>query len=153
MASGAAAPYDDHSEGTILWLMKHGFARQRRSVEDAMLAHGITATQAGVLTQLRQSPGLSSSDMARRLIITPQAVMASVAALEKLALLERADDPNHGRIRRCFLTDEGRRVAAACEADAHEVEEKLLAAFDDEQRRSFAELLDLYIRESRTPYP
>jgi DNA-binding MarR family transcriptional regulator len=135
------------SEGTILWLMKHGFARQRRNVEEAMRANGVTATQAGVLTQLRQSPGLSSSDIARRLILTPQAVMAAVASLEKLTLIERADDPTHGRIRRCFLTDEGERVAKACEAAAGEVEEKLLASFDITQRREFAELLALYIRE------
>ena len=135
------------SEGTILWLMKHGFARQRRNVEEAMRANGVTATQAGVLTQLRQSPGLSSSDIARRLILTPQAVMAAVAPLEKLALIERADDPTHGRIRRCFLTDEGERVAKACEAAAGEVEENLLASFDITQRREFAELLALYIRE------
>lgn len=112
-----------------------------------MRANGITATQAGVLTQLRISPGLSSSDIARRLIITPQAVMTAVGSLEKLSLLERADDPNHGRIRQCFLTDEGERVADACEAAAHEVEEKLLATFDDTQRQTFAELLALYVRE------
>jgi DNA-binding MarR family transcriptional regulator len=135
------------AEGTILWLMKHAFARQRRNVEEAMRANGITATQAGVVTQLRQSPGLSSSDIARRLILTPQAVMAAVASLEKLALIERADDPNHGRIRRCFLTAEGERVAKACEAAAGEVEEKLLAPFDQAQRQEFAELLALYIRE------
>jgi DNA-binding MarR family transcriptional regulator len=147
VADGAVAPEESSSEGTILWLMKRGFAQQRRAVEDAMRAHGITAPQAGVLSQLHRSPGLSSSDMARHLIITPQAVMAAVASLETLGLLERADDPNHGRIRRCFLTDEGRRVAAACEAAAQEVEEKLLAALDDEQRQTFAELLVLYIRD------
>jgi DNA-binding MarR family transcriptional regulator len=132
---------------TILWLMKHAFVRQRRHVEEAMRANGITATQAGVITQLRSTPGLSSSDMARRLDLTPQAVMAAVGSLEKLALLERVDDPNHGRIRQCFLTDEGERVAKACEAAAHEVQEKLLAAFDDTQRQAFAELLALFVRE------
>jgi DNA-binding MarR family transcriptional regulator len=132
---------------TILWLMKHAFVRQRRHVEEAMRANGITATQAGVITQLRNSPGLSSSDMARRLVLTPQAVMAAVGSLEKLSLLKRADDPNHGRIRQCFLTAEGERVADACEAAAHEVEEKLLAPFDDTQRQSFAELLALFARE------
>ena len=137
----------DDAEGTILWLMKHGFARQRRNVEEAMRANGVTATQAGVLTQLRASPGLSSSDIARRLILTPQAVIAAVASLEKMALMERSADPNHGRIRRCFLTAEGERVAKACEAAAVEVEEKLLAPFDAAQRRAFAELLALYIRE------
>jgi DNA-binding MarR family transcriptional regulator len=137
----------EDSPGTILWLMKHAFARQRRSVEEAMRAHGITATQAGVLTQLHVTPGLSSSDMARTLIITPQAVMAAVSSLEKLALLQRSNDPNHGRIRRCYLTGAGERVAKACEVDAQEVEEKLLAAFDDEQRRTYAELLALFVRE------
>lgn len=127
--------------------MKHAFVRQRRHVEEAMRANGITATQAGVITQLRNSPGLSSSDMARRLVLTPQAVMAAVGSLEKLSLLKRADDPNHGRIRQCFLTAEGERVADACEAAAHEVEEKLLAPFDDTQRQSFAELLALFARE------
>jgi DNA-binding MarR family transcriptional regulator len=127
--------------------MKHAFVRQRRHVEEAMRANGITATQAGVITQLRNSPGLSSSDMARRLVLTPQAVMAAVGSLEKLSLLKRADDPNHGRIRQCFLTAEGERVADACEAAAHEVEEKLLAPFDDTQRQAFAELLALFARE------
>lgn len=134
-------------DGEILWLMKRGFARQRRLVEDAMRANGVTATQAGVLTQLRQSPGLSSSDIARRLILTPQAVVAAVASLEKLALIERTDDPTHGRIRRCFLTDEGERVTKACEASAGEVEVTLLSAFDASQRQAFADLLELYVRE------
>jgi DNA-binding MarR family transcriptional regulator len=137
----------ERPEEGILWLMKHAFERQRRHIEDAMRANGITATQAGVITQLRASPGLSSSDMARRLDLTPQAVMAAVGTLEKLAFLKRTDDPNHGRIRRCFLTKGGERVADACEVAAHEVEEKLLAPFDDRQRESFAELLALFIRE------
>ena len=138
---------ENGASGTILWLMKYGFARQRRIVEEAMRSNGVTATQAGVLTQLHESPGLSSSDIARRLILTPQAVVAAVASLEKLALIERTDDPTHGRIRRCFLTDDGERVAKACEAASGEVEGKLLAAFDTSQRQAFTDLLELYVRE------
>ena len=134
-------------DGTILWLMKRAFSFQRRSVEDAMRAHGVNATQAGVLTQLLEGPGLSSSDLARRLVITAQAATAAVATLEESGLVERTDDPTHGRIRRCFLTEEGRRIADACVADAHEVEQKLLAAFDAEQRARLVELLSLFLRE------
>jgi DNA-binding MarR family transcriptional regulator len=141
------AALSEASDETILWLMKYAFERQRRHIEDAMRANGITATQAGVITQLRLSPGLSSSDMARRLDLTPQAVMGAVGSLEKMSLLKRSDDPNHGRIRKCFLTKGGERVADACEAAAHEVEDKLLAPFDDGQREAFAELLTLYIRK------
>jgi DNA-binding MarR family transcriptional regulator len=141
------ASFSPAPEESILWLMKHAFVRQRRHIEEAMRANGITATQAGVITQLRVSPGLSSSDIARRLDLTPQAVMAAVSSLEKLSLLERANDPHHGRIRQCFLTDEGEQVADACDIAAGEVQEKLLAPFDDAQRRAFRELLTLYLRE------
>ncbi len=134
----------------ILWLMKKAFTHQRRLVEEAMRAHGITATQAGILTQIRSSPGLSSSDMARRLSITPQAVIAAIGPLEESGLLERFDDPHHGRIRKCFLTDKGEKVADACEVSAREVKKNLLAAFDDKQGRAFAEFLTLYVQE-RSP--
>jgi DNA-binding MarR family transcriptional regulator len=135
------------TDGTILWLMKRAFSLQRRTVEEAMRAHGVSAPQAGVLTQLVEAPGLSSSDIARRLVITAQAVTIAVAALEESGLVERIADPSHGRIRRCFLTKAGRRVAEGCMAEATEIEQKLLALFDAEQRARFAELLSLYIRE------
>ena len=52
---------------------------------------------------------------------------------------------NHGRIRRCFLTEKGARIAEACFPVAQEVEQKLLALFDDNQRAELAELLRLYL--------
>ena len=45
-----------------------------------MRAHGVTAAQAGVLTQLLAQPGLSSSDIARSLLITAQAATVAVWA-------------------------------------------------------------------------
>jgi DNA-binding MarR family transcriptional regulator len=135
------------TDGTILWLMKRAFSLQRRTVEEAMRAHGVSAAQAGVLTQLLDAPGLSSSDLARRLVITAQAVTIAVATLEDNGLVERVADPSHGRIRRCFLTKAGRRVAERCVADGIEVEQKLLALLDAEQRSNLAELLLLLLRE------
>ena len=134
-------------EGHVLWLMKRAFSLQRRSIEDAMRAHGVNATQASVLTQLLDVPGLSSSDLARRLQITAQAATVAVATLEDAGLVTRTDDAVHGRIRRCHLTKQGHKVAEACVADALEVEEKLLAVFDGQQRVMFAALLARFLRE------
>jgi DNA-binding MarR family transcriptional regulator len=134
-------------EGHVLWLMKRAFSLQRRTIEDAMRAHGVNATQAGVLTQLLEAPGLSSSDLARRLQVTAQAATVAVATLEDAGLVTRTDDALHGRIRRCHLTKQGHKVAEACIADAIDVEEKLLAVFDDEQRATYAALLSLFLRE------
>jgi DNA-binding MarR family transcriptional regulator len=138
----------EHESRGTLWLMKQAFSLQRRSVENAMRVHGVTAAQAGVLTQLLLRPGLSSSDIARNLVITPQAATIAVVGLEHDALIERRDDPGHGRIRRCFLTSEGKRIAEACHPVAEDVEDKLLALFDEGQRREFAALLTLFIGET-----
>jgi DNA-binding MarR family transcriptional regulator len=137
----------DDAHDTIMWLMKRAFSLQRRSVEEAMREHGVTAAQAGVLTQLLAQPGLSSSDIARNLLITAQAATVAVIGLEGEGLIERRTDANHARIRRCFLTEEGKRIAEACFPVAHEVERKLLALFDDDQRAQLAELLKLYLGE------
>ena len=137
----------DNSHDTVMWLMKRAFSLQRRSVEVAMRTHGVTAAQAGVLTQLLAQPGLSSSDIARSLLITPQAATVAVIGLEGEGLIERRTDANHARIRRCFLTEEGERIAEACFPVAKEVEQKLLALFDDTQRAQLAELLKLYLGE------
>jgi DNA-binding MarR family transcriptional regulator len=137
----------DRAHDTIMWLMKRAFSMQRRSVEEAMRMHGVTAAQAGVLTQLLAQPGLSSSDIARSLLITAQAATVAVMGLEGEGLIERRADTNHARIRRCFLTEEGERIAKACFPVAQEVEQKLLALFDDNQRAELAELLRLYLGE------
>ena len=135
----------DRNHDTIMWLMKHAFSLQRRCVEEAMRVHGVTAAQAGVLTSLLAQPGLSSSDIARSLLITAQAATVAVIGLEGEGLIERRTDANHARIRRCFLTEPGEQIAEACFPVAHEVEQKLLALFDDDQRAELAELLRLYL--------
>ena len=112
-----------------------------------MREHGVTAAQAGVLTSLLEQPGLSSSDIARSLLITAQAATVAVIGLEGEGLIERRADVNHGRIRRCFLTEQGERIAEACFPVAHEVEAKLLGLFDEHQRLELAELLRLYLGE------
>jgi len=138
----------DRDYTTVLWLVKRAFSMQRREVEQAMRDHGVTAAQAGVLTQLLLSPGLSSSDVARNLAITPQAATVAVIGLERDGLIERAVDPNHARIQRCTLTMNGQRIAEACFQRGLEVQEKLLAHFDDGQRAQLVALLRLYLGET-----
>jgi DNA-binding MarR family transcriptional regulator len=137
----------DSDHTTVLWLMKRAFAMQRREVEQAMRDHGVSAAQAGVLTQLLLAPGLSSSDVARNLAITPQAATVAVVGLERDGLIVRTVDPNHARIQRCALTKKGQRIAEACFQRGLEVQEKLLALFDDDQRAELVALLRLYLGE------
>jgi DNA-binding MarR family transcriptional regulator len=139
----------EKGEQHVLWLMKRAFSLQRRNIEEAMRAHGVNATQAGVLSQLIEVPGISSSDLARRLQVTAQAATVAVAKLEEAGLVTRTNDTAHGRIRRCHLTRLGHKIAEACVADAIDVEDELLSVFDDEERATFALLLWLFLREPR----
>ena len=70
-------------------------------------------------------PGLSGADLARRMLIRPQGVQLALTALERRGLVERKQDPQHGRILQAFLTDQGRKVAEAVVSDAIAAHDKV----------------------------
>lgn len=126
------------SENT-LWLLKQAFYFSLTTVNDAVKEHGVSIAQIGVLRQLANQPGLSAAELARRLLITPQGVQLALTALEKRGLVQRKQDPQHGRILQVFLTDEGRAVAAAVLGEAIAAHDKVfgvLTATEQEQLRS-----------------
>lgn len=122
-----------------LWLLKQAFYFSLTAVNDAVKEHGVSIAQIGVLRQLANQPGLSAAELARRLLISPQGVQLALNALEKRGLVQRKQDPQHGRILQVFLTDEGRSVAAAVVGEAISAHDKVfgvLTADEQEQLRS-----------------
>src|SRR5215471_13433236 len=93
-----------------LWLLKRAWHNGHRAVNEAVRPYGVTPTQLGALNRLVQEPGLSGAQLARELLVTPQAAQLALIALERRGLIRRAPDPNHGRIIRSYLTTEGRRI-------------------------------------------
>jgi DNA-binding MarR family transcriptional regulator len=130
----------DNSEN-ITWLLKQAWEHGRRTVDDAIRSHGVTTAQIGILNRLADSPGLSGAELGRRLLITPQAAQLALATLQRHGLVERTPDPNHGRILRTYLTEEGRRVTTVCLVDALESEARLLDVLDAGEQETLRELL------------
>lgn len=124
-----------------LWLLKQAFYFSLTSVNDAVKSHGVSTAQIGVLRQLANEPGLSGAELARRLLITPQGVQLALTALEKRGLVERKQDPEHGRIRQVFLTDEGRAVAGAVVSDAIAAHDKVFGVLTPEEQQQLRALL------------
>ena len=124
-----------------MWLLKRVFNQGYRAVGDAVRPHGITPTQMGALNRLIAEPGLSGAELARRMMVTPQAAQLAVVGLERRGLVERVPDAHHGRIVRTYLTDEGRRVTAAAMERALQAEEEYLAVLDPEERTALTALL------------
>jgi DNA-binding MarR family transcriptional regulator len=125
----------------LLWLLKRAFYLGLHTLNDATSDHGVTTAQLGLMRLLAEQPGLSGADLARRLLITPQGAQLAVAALERSGFVERKQDPNHGRILRAYLSEEGRQVATACLADAVGAHQQFFDVLDPEEQATLRGLL------------
>lgn len=129
----------------IAWLMQEGVHYTRKVVDEAVREYGVTVSQWAVLYRLALHPGLSGAELAREMLFTPQATHQALTTLVRMGLVERKPDPKHARIFRASLTEEGRQLAERCRAASRKIHERLMATFDAEEQRVFADLLERYI--------
>ncbi|MCV7079255.1 MarR family winged helix-turn-helix transcriptional regulator [Mycobacterium szulgai] len=125
----------------ILWLLKQAFHFSLTTVNEAISGHGVTTAQIGLMRQLANEPGLSGAELARRLLITPQAAQLALTALERRGLVERKQDPQHGRIMQAYLTDQGRAVTSAVLADALAAHESVFGVLSSDEQQLLHDLL------------
>lgn len=131
----------------ILWLLKQAFYFSLTSVNEAVSEHGVSTAQIGVLRQLSNEPGLSGAELARRLLISPQGVQLALTALEKRGLVERKQNPAHGRILQAFLTEQGRKTAAAVVHDAVTAHDKVFGVLSKAEQKTLRELLGRVVEQ------
>ena len=124
-----------------LWLLKRAWQNGHRAISEAIRIYDITPTQVGALNHLLHEPGLSGAQLARRLLVTPQAAQLALTALDRRGLIERKPDPNHGRIVRTYLTAEGRRVTKLSMHRSLTAENQYLAVLDEEERSTLVGFL------------
>jgi DNA-binding MarR family transcriptional regulator len=101
----------------------------------------VTTAQIGLMRQLSNEPGLSGAELARRLLISPQGVQLAITALERRGLVERKQDPQHGRILQTYLTEQGRAVVSAVLADALAAHERVFGVLDPDEQQLLHDLL------------
>jgi DNA-binding MarR family transcriptional regulator len=131
----------------ILWLLKQAFYFSLTTVNDAVKPHGVSTSHVGVLRQLISEPGLSNAELARRLLITPQGVQLAVNELTKRGLVERKQDPRHGRIQQAFLTEQGRTLATAVIGDAISVHDKVFGVLSVAEQTQLRSLLTRVVEQ------
>jgi DNA-binding MarR family transcriptional regulator len=108
----------------------------RRQLGDVLRPHGLSIPEYTALSVLRARRGLSNAQLARRALITPQAMNQVIARLEEQSLVHRSADPDHGRILRTELTSSGEARLAACDAAVGGIETLMLTELGerDQQR-------------------
>ena len=79
---------------------------------------------------LHERDGLSNAQLARRTLVTPQAMSLVISALDRRRLVRRRPDPNHRRALRVSVTARGRGVLAQCDRAMDAIESDMLAGLD-----------------------
>ncbi|WP_031517891.1 MarR family winged helix-turn-helix transcriptional regulator [Streptomyces sp. NRRL F-5123] len=131
---GAAAP-------RLSYLVFRLERRIRGHLDDALARHGVTTTGYMALSELRLRDGPSSAQLARIAFVSAQAMNLVVRDLERRGLVVRRPDPRGGRILRVRLTRAGLATLRRCDRALDEIEQVMLAALDEQNRKTLADNL------------
>jgi DNA-binding MarR family transcriptional regulator len=101
---------------------------------------GLSVPQYAALLALSQAP-LSGAQLARICYVTPQSMASLLTNLEAKKLIERTPSDIHSQVLVAKLTRSGYATFRKADAAALAVEQRLSAAFTDEEERSLRELL------------
>jgi DNA-binding MarR family transcriptional regulator len=113
----------------------------RRSMGRVTARHGLTVAQYTALSVLSARGRQSNAQLARRSLVSPQAMNEIIEAMAAKRMVVRRPDPLHGRIVQIGLTAKGEAVLARCDEAVQRVEEQMLAGLTESQRRQFQGLL------------
>lgn len=117
---------DQGLAGRVGYRLKQVDAVLRGRMDAALRPFGLTTPQYACLELLRQSPGASSSDLARGAFVTRQTMNTLLVGLERRGLVARATTASVGRTLPTELTPEGHRVVAAAADLIADVEARLV---------------------------
>ena len=117
---------EDSDTPTLLYLVGRIDRVVRRHINDAVKGRGLSVNQYTTLSVLDRRSGLSNAQLARRALVSPQSMNEVLLTLERRGLVRRRAHPEHGRILQTRLTAKGRRLLAACDAEVHQVEARMI---------------------------
>lgn len=128
---------DDHSDPTFLYLVGRLDRVVRQAIANVVRARGLSVNQYTTLSVLDHRSGLSNAQLARRALVSPQAMNEVLLTLEKRGLVRRHAHPEHGRIRQARLTAKGRSLLVGCDAEVRRVDASMLSGLSDGECTAF----------------
>lgn len=100
-----------------------------------MSRHGVRVGQNLLLEVLWQTDGLTPGELAARLQPATPTVVKSATRMEASGLVTRRRDPEDTRLVRLYLTDRGRSVRRAVEAERDALEHAATVTLTDQERK------------------
>lgn len=114
---------------------------EQAAKEAAVREVGVTALQQAALSVLSDNPGINPAELARRCMVSPQAMNSLLGRLEARGLVQRSPHPRHGSLVEIKLTEPGRAVFEEADALVAKVEQRLAAGLSEEELATVRDLL------------
>ena len=107
----------------------------------------MTPMQYTILNFVQDNPNdLSSAQLSRRFLMTPQSMNEAITTMKRKELLEKYIDPNHKRILRINLTEKGKDKLKMCNAAIDDFEKNIFSGFSttelSDYRRFMGKILE-----------
>lgn len=118
-------------DGYLGYLLRQAAGAYRHRMDRALTDLGVTSPQFAVMTMLNAYPGLSSADLARLAVLTPQTVSVIVANLERAETIRRLPHSIHGRILQIELTPAGLALLRQCRERVQALERAVAAPLSE----------------------
>jgi len=112
---------------TIDFLLANVCHLHRIRIQQLFETLGLHQGQPPLLRQLWQQEGLTQTDLAARLKITPVTVTKMLKRMEKTGFVRRESDPDDQRVSRVYLTEAGRAVQNRAEEVFRAIEAETFA--------------------------
>jgi DNA-binding MarR family transcriptional regulator len=132
-----------HEEISLVYAVGRVNQGIRRELRRRLAEWNVSVPQLTALSVLGRRPGLSNAQLARRTMVTPQAMIEILAELEARGLVRRTVDPTHGRILRAQLTAEGRALLSNVEPAVEAIQDEILQDIPPHER---AVVLDVMLK-------
>ncbi|SMF45058.1 MarR family winged helix-turn-helix transcriptional regulator [Streptomyces sp. Amel2xC10] len=126
------------------------FARRARA-SAGRLHPELSLVSYTLLGHLEESGGCRATDLAAHYALDKSTVSRQVAALERVALIERRVDPEDHRVQLLHLTEAGRRILAQVTESRRAAFRERLADWPTADLEQFAEYLVRYNAGAATP--
>lgn len=119
----------------------------RMRIHQLLESHGLYRGQPQLLRELWHEEGLTQTDLAARLQITPATVTKMLQRMEKAGFIHRKPDPDDQRVSRVFLTEAGRAVKDEVDAVFQRLERETFANLSEADQQQLRRYL-LQLREN-----
>ena len=109
--------------------------------EPVLAAHGLTMWGYVVLSALDRGAMRTQAALAEAIDADKTRIIRTLDELQEQGYIERLPDPDDRRARLLAITDEGRALKDAAQAEIQRGEERWLAALSPEERQVFLRVL------------